>query len=66
MVDEVGVGDEQWRLMVKTDDGAVQWWRCFPSLAVPLTRSGLGFVGGELGIGKPPDLSRRPLPLFVE
>ena len=66
MVGEDGDGDGRWQPVVKTDGCAVQWWRCFPSLAAPLTRSGLGFVGGELGIGKPPDLSRRPLPLFIE
>ena len=65
MVGEDGVGDEQWRPAVKTDGGAVQWWRCFPSLAASLTRSGLGFVGRELGSGEPRDLSRRPPPLFI-
>jgi hypothetical protein len=34
----------------------------FPSLAAPLSRSGLGFRWGEAAHGKPRDESRRPPP----
>ena len=55
MVGEEGIGDEQWRSAMKIDGGACSGGGTSRHWLRPSLRSGLGFVGGEVGSGQPRD-----------